>query len=249
MRKAHSSQVVICLILVIIILVACNFPGPAAQKYSTTEPESKQLAVESEPKQLTIPTQILLPTQPFTPEPTTISRCDLYPADSLALFLLAIHQEDTNVLVYTEFPDKVIGLEDLYEDGHSWEYSALLGESASLWCKLFEGDVYSGRLYCLLPLPSTYKNTAQPFALYVNDCETPIFSVTNLSLVVENPPPSDSGNKEDVSEPTQNTCGAEPPDYPACNSAHEQWCSCMGGYYTCELNTIYIPVRGYCNID
>ena len=174
MRTTRTSQVSLFLGMVFIILVACNLPSTTVQNRTPSDPANKQLSV---------------PTQTIFLEPTPTSRCNLYLGESLSLFVLGIKPGDGSVLTYTEFSNKVIGVEDQRDDGLPWEYSATLGESASVWCKLFEGAAFSGRLYCLFPLPKEYRNTTQVFNLYVNHCKTPIYSVANQSLMVEKAPP------------------------------------------------------------
>ena len=137
-------------------------------------------------KRLTLPAPTLKPTYSLLSEPAAFSRCELFEMESLSLFILDIKPGDASVLVYIQFPNKVIGLEDQqHDDGLPWEYSTTLGESPSTWCSLFEGTTYSGRLYCMFPLPKEYKNTAQPFVLFINECNPPIFSVDKHSLLVE----------------------------------------------------------------
>jgi hypothetical protein len=237
-KKAQSFQRTFCIILAFCILLACNFPYPKVQNHSATDIENEQYS---------IPTQTLRPTQTITSKPVLESRCSLYSADLLSLYVLSIYPGDASVLIYTEFTNPVIGLEDQYDDGFPWEYSASIGESTSVWCNLFDGEVHSGRLYCMLPFPSEYRNTAQPFYLFVNGCETPIFSVAKQSVMIEKSPSAGGNHAKDHSAQLINICGDQPPDYPACNPAHEDWCYCMGGYYTCEMNTVFIPIKGTCN--
>jgi hypothetical protein len=238
MRNVHASQVFFFLMMVFIILLACNLPSAKIQNQSVTESNPNDLTL---PTQTLIPTHTLMPTHTLILDPTSSSRCDLYSEDTFSIHILTINPGDASVLVYTKFPHTVVGLEDHQDDGLPWDYTATLGESASIWCRLFEGEVYTGRLYCMLPLLGEYRNTAQPFDLYVNECETPIFSVANLSLMVEKSPASG----DDHSGQLQKICGDEPPGHLACMWEHELWCICMGGFYSCDYNDDVGSCTGY----
>lgn len=177
------------------------------------------------------------PTPTFSQEPPepTVDRCDLFSPEEMKFLHLNIYKGTTSVLVYVTFPDKVIGLEDGLDDGMNWEYSAKLAGKDSIWCELFEGEDYSGRLYCMMPITQFEYNTAQPFDLYVNGCETAVFSIPQQSLLVEEPPTEASGSEEG-SFPFLVTilgkiCGIQPDS--VCGAEYANWCNCRGGNYFC----------------
>jgi hypothetical protein len=167
------------------------------------------------------------PTASDTPLPTptytldifhVLDICDDYEKKEMSIVIYDIVQGDTSFTMYVKIPGGVYALNG--GDKEDFEFSAQMGRLESLECKVYEGEQYMDRLYCFFPFNSDYKNTAQPFALYLADCPNPIFSHPAVSLMVE-----------EVSAPPkpESACGPEPTD---CGAAHEIWCLCDGGLFS-----------------
>ncbi len=166
------------------------------------------------------------------------SRCDLFADEELSVVLYGIYPGDTTVKMYVKFKDEVIGLEDGQDDGLPWDYSVKIGDVESFGCDVFEGETYAGRLYCVLPLPSEYRNAARPAAVRVNGCDHDLLSIPQLSLLVEKTAGSggsgggsSSGADKKLSVQFTKLCGVKPE--PICSWVFNQWCDCMGGDFTC----------------
>jgi hypothetical protein len=174
----------------------------------------------------------------YTPTPTEKvepeSRCGVYTGEELSVVLYSINPGDTIVKLYVNFPNGVIGKEDGRDDGFPWEYTATIGEMQSLGCDIFEGELYAGRLYCVVPIPAEYRNAAKPFVLRVNWCDQDILSIPMLSLMTEKPMAGSgggSGASGKLPGKFVKLCAAAPPE--ACSPAYENWCNCMGGVFEC----------------
>ena len=95
--------------------------------------------------------------------------------------MLDLLPSDPVMTLYIRMPGGVPGFElPAADDDVQVEYYVELGESLSEACG-YQG--YEERLYCFIPIPPEYHNTAQPFKLYVNLCEHPLLSVPNLSVM------------------------------------------------------------------
>jgi hypothetical protein len=247
------------LLAIILAILSCTLPAnpELIQQYivGTQTADAANLSARAQNTQAE--DQIAVET---TPAPlAAVSRCDLYSESDLRVILLGVYPDNRSLTTYIEFPEAVIGLEDDIEDGYPWEYTANLGDFPSIWCALLEGEDYAGRLYCMLPLPKEYHNTAKPFSLFVNNCDTPIVSIPSLSIVVEDSPAAGSNSGSDpgstseegiqgIFEQFTTLCGAEPAAGFNCTYEYSEWCVCMGGSYECsgegmgfELNMCHFP--------
>ncbi len=184
------------------------------------------------------------------------SRCDLFADEELSVVLYGIYPGDTTVKMYVKFESgEVIGLEDGRDDGFPWEYSVKIGEVESFGCGIFEGEVYAGRLYCVLPLPPEYRNAARPAVVHVNGCPEALLSIPQLSLLVEQSAAGAGGSggtggssgsggsgksgSSQVALPSNLSalCGNQPPAVDIfCSQVFEAWCNCMGGRYDCDYS-------------
>ena len=155
---------------------------------------------------------------PSTPlmEAVQIDHCAQFETMEMNLVIHSIKEGDKSFTMYVKMTGGVPGLEKLFEGDEShWEYSAKIGGLESVRCSF---EAYAERLFCFFPITQGYYNTAQPFSLFVNECDEPIFGHPNLSLIVEMAP-----------EPPVSACGVEPA---SCGADHETWCSCDGGLFS-----------------
>lgn len=219
----------VAILWVSLLLASCG-----ANPDTQTPPVTQTVTIALKNEQATV-TGTLLPTSQST------SRCELFTNADLSITLLDFYPTSSSLTLYAEFPGAVIGLEDDTDDGFPWQYTASLGSIQSIWCALFEGDEHIGRLYCRVPLPVEYRNTPQPFLLYVNLCQTPVLSIPALDLQTAAdmaPGASSSQNAEvesnlndDLNDQSLRICGTAPSS--SCSLEFENWCGCMGGYYSC----------------
>ena len=251
MKRAHIFGTYVMVIVAAII--ACYLPASSeriqwyisgtqtAEAYSNITPTEK----------------VTEPTENIPDSPEIPSRCDLFSELELPVFLLEVFTNSPNLVIYVEFPDGVIGLEDDTDDGAPWEYSATLGDMQSLWCADFDEVEHAGRLYCMLPLPKEYHNAVRPLSLNVNLCDHPVVWIPQQSLVVEEQHasgsnygssvqspegPDEESNSEPGSEGFQGifgifttVCGAEPASHTYENNGYREWCECMGGENAWEV--------------
>lgn len=159
----------------------------------------------------------------FTPTPEEAyvpDRCAIFDTIEMKFILYSLTTEELSLTMYVRMYGGVPGLElTIPGDPGPWEYYATLGALESVECKM-EG--YAERLYCYFALHPTYHNTAQPFNLYVNGCDEPIFGHPRLSIISFTPTPGM------VADP----CGPMP-STAACSTEFADWCSCKGGAYYC----------------
>jgi len=136
------------------------------------------------------------------------SRCDLFAGEELSVVLYGIYPGDTTVKMYVKFESgKVIGKQDGRVDGLPWDYSVKIGEVESFGCDVFEGEVYAGRLYCILELRPEDRNAARPFAFRVNECDqdtSVLHQGDMIEIIVKIP----DNNVIDVRLGRQSACGA-----------------------------------------
>jgi hypothetical protein len=247
------------LLAIILVILSCSLPAnpDLIQQYVAGTQTADAANLSTSPQYTQAENQTAVET---TPAPlAAVSRCELFSESDLRVILLGVYADSRSLTTYIEFPEAVIGLEDDTEDGYPWEYTANLGDFPSIWCALMEGEDYAGRLYCMLPLPKEYHNSAKHFSLFVNNCDTPIFSIPSLSIVVEDGPAvgttgeSDSGSTSEegiqgVFGQFTTLCGAEPATGFNCTNDYVDWCICMGGSYECsgegmgfETNMCHFP--------
>ena len=233
-----KSRILVGSIIIFItwMLVACN-----------SEPDPEYLAYLLSGTQTAMAAEQAAKNTP-TPTPTkglgTDSRCDLFADEDLSVVLYSLYPWDTNLKMYVKFSNGVVGLEDGKDDGFPWEYTATIGDVESSGCDIFEGEDYAGRLYCIFPLPSEYRNAAKPFALHVNGCNTELLSIPMLSLTTEKVAASggssggsSSGTLYKFPGTILKLCGDKPVvEAGHYNSAMDAWCSCMGGTYTADFH-------------
>jgi hypothetical protein len=163
---------------------------------------------------------------PGPPEPP--DRCDLFTPEENKFVLHTISWGDQSFVMYVKLPDgqDVPGLvEPIEGDDAAWIYEATIGGLESLGCRTYEGDIYKGRIYCVFPIDNSYYNTAQPFAMMVNGCDTPISSHPRLSLVVPEP-------EEEAASSVEPAVCTVPAVY-ECGAAYEDYCHCLGVEYEC----------------
>jgi len=164
------------------------------------------------------------PEETEPPEPP--DRCDLFDPERNKFVLHTISWGDQSFVMYVKLADgqDVPGLVMPVEgDDGPWIYEGTIGDLESIGCRTYEGDVYKGRIYCVFPLKASYYNTAQPFAMMVNGCDTPIASHPRLSLVVPEP---EGGGSSGASASCTLSVAACGPDF-------ENYCHCLGLEYGC----------------
>ena len=123
------------------------------------------------------PTPTVEPVSEPTEEPP--SRCELFDGN-YNLTMLDIPIGSTALTMFIKIPGGVPGLElDIPGDDQPWEYSAILGKTQATGCS-FQG--YAEQLYCNFSLPETYLDTVQPLSIYVNGCETPIYTHPRVTI-------------------------------------------------------------------
>jgi hypothetical protein len=160
---------------------------------------------------------------PGPPEPP--DRCDLFDPEQNTFVIHTIKWGDASFVMYVKLPGDVPGLAVPVEgDDAPWIYEATIGGLESIGCRTYEGDIYKGRIYCVFPINKSYYNTAQPFALMVNGCDTPIASHPYLSLVVPEPEGGGSSGGESAS------CSLTVTE---CGPIFEAYCHCLGLEYAC----------------
>ena len=135
------------------------------------------------------------------------ARCEHF-GGNYALTMLDIPYGRTALTLFIQMADGVPGLEiPVPGDEGSWEYSAFLGDVKADRCT-FQG--YAGRLYCDFGLPETYLDTVRPLSVYVNGCDSPIFTHPRVSIIAPEEP------------------------LPACTAdLSEETCNAVGGTYVC----------------
>jgi hypothetical protein len=117
--------------------------------------------------------------EPEAPAPS-YSRCDLFNPESASLTLFDIPPGSTELTAYINF-GSLPGLEEPVEDDQDpWEYTAFVGDTEATDCR-FEG--YAGRLYCYFSLEERVLDSLQPVLVFVNLCDTPIFSHEEVSIL------------------------------------------------------------------
>jgi len=135
------------------------------------------------------------------------ARCELFDGN-YTLTMLDIPYGRSALTLFIQVEDGVPGLEiPVPGDDGPWEYSAFLGDVKADRCT-FQG--YAGRLYCDFGLPETYLDTARPLSVYVNGCDSPIFTHPRVSIFAPEEP------------------------LPACTTdLSEETCNAVGGTYIC----------------
>jgi len=160
---------------------------------------------------------------PGPPEPP--DRCDLFDPEQNTFVIHTIEWGDESFVMYVKLPGDVPGLVKPVEgDDAPWIFEATIGGLESLGCRTYEGEIYRNRIYCVFPINMSYYNTAQPFEMRVNGCDTPIAGHPRLSLIVPEP-------EEEVAGSESPSCG-DPPAF-ACGAAYEDYCHCLGYEYSC----------------
>jgi hypothetical protein len=179
-------------------------------------------------------TEAPAPTSTFTPTPEEEGRdrCWIFEQITMQIIMLDLLPSDTMMTMYVRMPGGVPGLEiPVPGDDNPWQYYVELGDMQSEACS-FEG--YEERLYCFIPIPPEYHDTAQPFNLFVNLCEPPLLSHPHFSVITT--------SFDDI---PIDTCGPAPGN--ECGTAYEDWCNCKGGTYECVyFGGIAITYRPVC---
>jgi hypothetical protein len=168
-----------------------------------------------------------LPTPTFTVDPIDVvippDPCIHFEGKDMSMVIYDIHKGDSSFTMYVKVPGGVYAAD--WEDEKELAFSATMGELESLECKVLDSDQYADRLHCFFPFTMAYKNTAQPFFLFMETCLEPIFSHPEVSLMVE-------GADKPTKEPAAG-CGPEPA---ACGAEYDAWCACDGGlFYGCVV--------------
>jgi hypothetical protein len=161
--------------------------------------------------------------------------CSRFDGLDLDLVLHTIEPDDTLLTMYAKFPDKVIGVEG---EVVPIVYHAQLGDSPGLECRMYQGDLYAGRLYCFHELGSGDKNSNLPWFLYAEGCNEPVFIEPYLSLRTSKPVVEAD---KDVEEAAANPCGPTPE---GCNREYNEWCKCQGLIFVCYVSAS--GAVGYC---
>lgn len=121
------------------------------------------------------------------PEPVPPHRCAYFDSLDIKLTFHTILEGDETMTLYLNIPGGVPGLEkEIPGDSGPFNYSATIGRLESIKCNFRE---YANRLYCVFPLKLTYYNTAQQFDLFLEGCDTAVFSHGYLTIPVETLPP------------------------------------------------------------
>ena len=155
-------------------------------------------------------------------------RCDLFDDMDMKVTYLD-WTSGAPLKFHFKMPGGVPGLgKEITGDSGIWKYSAQIGSYTSSNCEVIQG--YEDRLYCTVPLPSTYSSTLRPMTLNVNECESPIYSIQAASLpaVIDSGEGSvaggGSGDDSDGGGSGGGICGPEPAD--SGTPEWSDWCSC-----------------------
>ncbi len=127
------------------------------------------------------------PTVP-PPEAAPPDRCNYFDGLEVKFVFHTIVEGDETMTMYLNISGGVPGLEKTMPgDPGPFNYSAKIARLESIKCNLRE---YADRLYCVFPLEKIYYNTAQKFELFLEGCDTPVFSHDYLTIIVktETPP-------------------------------------------------------------
>lgn len=187
-------------------------------------------------------------------------RCDVFSAINMSVIYLD-WQPGAALTFYVKMPGGVPGLEKTISgDNDPWNYSAQVGDYETDVCS-YQG--YKERLYCSVSLPFDYSRAVRPLSLYVNGCDTPIYSDQTADLPgIEGG--SSSGGKSGGSSggscsssldsdacraaggiwdtsgnycscPNSGGSGSSCGSAPSggCTSDYAAWCACKGGSYSC----------------
>ncbi|MBI9045423.1 MAG: hypothetical protein JEZ06_13110 [Anaerolineaceae bacterium] len=163
-------------------IIALNISGnPAASaEVMVFVEESNSAQTEIAPAEEILEEPTETPTLQVVEE--SYSRCDLFDPAKNTLTLHDIPMFTTNLMFSITLTTKVPGLEEpIVGDFDPWEYSAILGETASEPCT-YEG--YTGRIYCTVKdFPPSYFGSNQPLNVNVNGCDKSIFSHERVSIL------------------------------------------------------------------
>lgn len=221
---------VVLVILATILMTAC-LPDVNPQEVADIVAKTQTaMALQAPPPPAAADTEAPPPppppeTQPPEP-PEPPDRCDLFDPTQNTFVIHTIEWGDESFVMYVKLPGDVPGLVMPMEgDDAPWIYAGTIGGLESQGCRTYEGEIYRNRIYCLFPIDITYYNTAQPFELKVNGCDTPIAGHPRLSLVVPEP-------EEEVASTEPASCTMPSPA--VCGAAYETYCNCLGMDYFCH---------------
>lgn len=206
MVKRRRLKVLLCLLAILILSCWC-LPGGCDD-----DPEL--------PPGTATYTTIPTPTNTISHilEAIEIDPCTYFEKKEMTFMLHELIKGESSLTMYVKIPGGIPYYEFDVSGQMEWVYYATLGKLESTACKTFEGEVYEERLYCFFYVKKEYYNTVQPFKLYVNLCDDPIYEVPNLSVMAV------AATKE-----PGDPCGPEPT---ACGPAHENWCLCVGALFS-----------------
>jgi hypothetical protein len=218
----------VAIVLLTMLLLAGCFADVNPQEVADIVSKTQTaMALQAAPPAAAADTEAPPPTEtqpPGPPEPP--DRCALFDPAQNTFVIHTIEWGDESFVMYVKLPGDVPGLVKPVEgDDAPWIYEATIGGLESLGCKTYEGDIYRNRIYCVFPIDQTYYNTAQPFEMRVNGCDTPIAGHPRLSLVVPEP-------EEEAASSEPASCSAPSPF--VCGAAFEDYCNCLGMDYYCH---------------
>jgi len=189
MDKRYSIKLLFALgILVTAACLCTNVTGGVLPKPEVTN--TPTFTSQSTPYVFVGTEDVPVVTEPPTippPEPAPPDRCAYFDGLDIKFTFHTIVEGDETMTVYLYVPGGVPGLEkEMPGDTGPFNYSATIARLESIRCNLRE---YANRLYCVFPLEKIYYNTAQQFDLFLEGCDTAVFSHEYLTIPVETPVP------------------------------------------------------------
>jgi hypothetical protein len=189
MDKRNSIKLLFA--LGILVITACVVTNKISGFTDQTKPtNTPTFTVKSQPFVFVgteeVPAETVPPTEP-PPVDTSPDRCTYFDGLDVTFTFHTIVEGDETMTMYLNIPGGVPGLEKpMPGDSGPFNYSATVGRLESIKCNFRE---YANRLYCVFPLRITYYNTAQQFDLFLEGCDTAVFSHDYLTIPVETLPP------------------------------------------------------------
>lgn len=190
MDKRNSTKLLFALGM--LVTVACLFTNVIGDVTGQSKPtNTPTFTAPSTPYVVVGTEEVPVGTEPPTvppPETTLPDRCGYFDGLEVKFAFHTILEGDETMTMYLNITGGVPGLEKVMPgDSGPFNYSAKIARLESTRCNLRE---YANRLYCVFPLEKIYYNTAQKFELFLEGCDTPVFSHDYLTIIVttETPP-------------------------------------------------------------